>query len=263
MSLWPEALALLRIGPDTTHLADHIQITATGHPRGCLCPECSDLRRAVGGGRSMNKHIAAAMTARERGKRAAEAEIIAQRKREAAARAEVTRELAYWGAYPYRASDGGLGGAEPVLATGAGDCTCGPPYGSYHLTGCPGGIEVPSLGGAAVMIEGEPAEPADPVAQWREVTRSLVLPDYGQRIATIPDQPPGTCINCRTGPLFSGNQCWYCNALDDLRLGQSRLDQAERSRERAVQVTTILCLLLAAVVFWLGLYLIWTGALTP
>jgi len=100
---WMRDMALLRIGPDTEELSRHLN-PGDCHHIGCLCPECSELRRAVGGGKRMDKHIAKTMEANERGRIAAEQEILAQARREAAARARVTRELAKYGAYPYRAA---------------------------------------------------------------------------------------------------------------------------------------------------------------
>lgn len=285
---------LARIGAETEAAARRTEPGAchpAGHfARGCLCPECPELRAAVGKG--MDKHIAATMEAREKGKRAAEAEITAQAHREAAARAEVTRELAGYGAYPYRTGGKQLRGPKHEAATREqsraaivhlqllkgphgyksqdtdphSPCTCMHPrpgtsgvedrpyahdracrrnYGQF--SGTPGwradhgeltsGIEVPPLDGAVTLIEGcrNPDSvstclpPADPVAQWQEVTRSLVLPDPGQAFTAIPDQPPGTCIICRTGPLFAGNQCWYCHALNGLIRDELRTSNHDHS----------------------------------
>lgn len=193
---WIRDIALLRIGEDTVHLA------AAGHLDDpdvtCACEQCT----------------------RDRGRIQAEQEVTAQARREAAARAEVTRELDGYGAYPYRA-----GGKHPVPDR-AGEirraparqwaeetpCTCGQAPDSVNW-------EDHAFGGCqrrAALIEVRRHE----AEQWWEVTRGAVLPDYGQRAAVIPDQPPGTCKDCRTGPLFAGNQCWYCSALGDLAIAK-------------------------------------------
>src|SRR5438105_6484887 len=105
---------LARIGalPETEILHERSRLRQA-HPGGCPCGECAEIRAAVGGSRRMDKHIARMMAAKEAGRPGAERAITAQRHREGAARAEVARELAGYGAYPYRVSDGGLGGTEP------------------------------------------------------------------------------------------------------------------------------------------------------
>lgn len=115
---WPGNMVLLRLGPETPHVAGHLaaEYTVT-HRVGCVCPECQELRAAVGNMRGRNQHIAAVMNARERGLNQAGQEIRAQRHREGTARSQVNRELAEAGADPYRS-----GG--PDLPAGRKACGC-------------------------------------------------------------------------------------------------------------------------------------------
>jgi hypothetical protein len=140
---WYTDMALLRIGPETEVVARQLS-PGVYHHIGCLCPECTEIRAAVGGSR-MDEDIAAVMETRERGRIAAGQEITAQRRREADARAEVTREMAGYGAYPYRvareAAQEFLDGAVHSRGTG---CTCRPPawnpgspYWAAHNVDCP------------------------------------------------------------------------------------------------------------------------------
>jgi hypothetical protein len=106
---WPDTragmMALQRIGADTEELSRQLNPPAGSmpyHPIGCLCPECAKVRAAVGKMRGRDKHLAAVMNAKERGKAAAEQAVTGQRRREAAAWAQVTREMAAYGVYPYR-----------------------------------------------------------------------------------------------------------------------------------------------------------------
>jgi hypothetical protein len=62
---WLEAIALLRIGPDTEIMHERYGSRGQVHAAGCLCPECSELRRAVGGSRRMDREIARMMAVKE------------------------------------------------------------------------------------------------------------------------------------------------------------------------------------------------------
>ena len=213
---------------DARILARHIEITAAHHPRGCLCPECSELRAAVGGGKRMDKHLARLQEAKRRGKTAAEQAITAQRRREAGARAEVTRELAGYGAYPYR------------------DSGCEKPAKRRPVRYDKPVTARPALDKAVLTPE-------------QEITAEIYEPlglDYSQLAAAFPDQPPDACGNCRTGPLFAGFRCSYCHALDELAARP-----APPRRDRPVNVTALLTALLASAVFWTIAVLIATGAL--
>lgn len=216
---WYQDVALSRIGPDTAGLAAHL-----------------DARAA----------------ARAAGKTAAKQGVTAQRHREGAARAQVIRELAYWFVYPYRDSGrrGLLAEADASVAKIEARVTSG----DRHEPGCGCGCEkpgrkIPETTGQ-VYAEAD-ARGADPVWQWQEVTRSIVLPDYGQLITAIPDQPPGTCRDCRTGPLFKGNQCWYCNALGDLAIAEPAQPAREHSR-----ALLLLIVILAGLLLWTALVLL-------
>jgi hypothetical protein len=152
----------------------------------------------------------------------------------------VTRELADCGVYPYQAS-----GRRDLLAEAD--------------------VSVAKIEARArtetidqVYAEAD-ARGADPVWQWQEVTRSIILPDYGQLLARVPDQPPGTCKDCRTGPLYAGNQCWYCNALGDLAIAKPAQPAREHSRVASGLVMILAGLLLWT---WLTLLLVMTGLLS-
>jgi hypothetical protein len=203
------------------------------HPEGCTCSYCCELRAAVGKMRGLDKHLAAMMAAKEAG----------QRQR-----------------------------------TG---CTCNAPYSDdwkAHPPVCPRRaalIAVARQEGVTDVRIGAPESPLkpeepDPVAQWWEVTRSLVLPDYGHFTRQVPDQPPGACRECRAGPPEPGKTlCWYCTRLGELarekprELAQAAVpDNPDRRREEAaITIAAIaLCLIITGVfiphVMSLGILLI-------
>lgn len=158
--------------------------------------------------------------------------ITAQARRDAAARAEVARELAANGADPYRDS-GASGKLRPVR------------YDRLVI--------------APVVHKVAPPEPVlTPEQEIRaEILRPLGL-DYGQLAAAFPDQPPDACGSCRTGPLFAGFRCWYCHALDEMAARQAL---PGTRREHAVNARALLAVLAALAVFWTVIAMIATGAL--
>lgn len=76
-------------------------------------------------------------------------------------------------------------------------------------------VDTPASRGEIPVPPGE--DPVELVID--QVRRTLAEPlglDAAQLIARYPDHPAGTCKDCRTGPLYKGNECWYCNALHDM-----------------------------------------------
>lgn len=232
---WLEAMALLRSGPDTGELARHLNPPGQ-HLKGCLCPECAELRAAVG--RGLDKHTAAIMNAKERGKAAAEQEITAQRRLQAAALAKVNRELAGYGTYPYRMAReeaaGFITAAEPPMMANypRGDCTCAPPawkpgssYWSAHKPGCPMKARLRAVAGYEALKQEqpvsttspEPEPPADPeqeiVAALREFdTWSLAGPQFPPELRDTGTAPAGKCRECHLGLRVNhvAGLCFWC-----------------------------------------------------
>jgi hypothetical protein len=280
----------------------------------------------------MDKHIAMTTEANQRGKIAAEQAIIDQRKREAAARAEVTRELAGYGACPYRRAretaqefpDADLGwhhaareqlaaldkaavmhlqrlegphGYKPQAGDPHSPCTCRDPRPGTsgvedrpyaHDRGCRRNYGqfsgTPDWRTEHGKLTGESTARARPVREGDLLPDPALTPEQEIRAAlgTFDDwmlhggpqvpawmEPgsilaePGRCRECHLGhAAVSGGLCTYCQLRTRVTRASLR-NQPEPRRERGMQVVTVLCLLLAAVGFWLALYLIWTGALTP
>ena len=84
---------------------------------------------------------------------------------------------------------------------------------------CPCGAECTGTGSP----DGSRKAPAEPykaaIADQAEQLRAAIMTpywlDYDTLAARVPDQPPGTCQNCRAGPPLPGTAlCAYCTALN-------------------------------------------------
>lgn len=244
---WPGSMALQFIDEGTVHLA-HVVKDGVTHPEGCLCPYCSELRRAGGKMRNLDKHIAMIMAQGSRkpcgcpgftlclchkgkaaGRTRAEQEAIDQK-------AAAMQSSAVTGSKPSGPfSCPGCGfrfGSAPTADTtcqycghalpaqdpqpgpwratwawaSAVACSCGRDPDSVtwdeHASGCQR---------RTALIEVMRSE----AGQWWEETRAIILPDYGHFVKRVPDQPPGTCRECHTGPLWKGQLCFYCDLREE------------------------------------------------
>jgi hypothetical protein len=166
----------------------------------------------------------ARIEARNRGKTAAAARILVQEKREAAARAQVTRELADAGAYPYRASRADAGGPAALV---------------HRIAPAPG----PAGIAREICVKGEftrcgcrdcttpPAAPPDPGREIRAALAEFdtwalagpVFPDWMEPGALVPE--PGRCPECRLGyTAGKAGLCAHCQLVS--RIARENLELA-------------------------------------
>lgn len=209
------------------------------HPVGCLCPECTEIRRAVGRMRNLDKHVAEVMNAGEPEIRK-QAEAVDRARKAADARKLAVLGIAAFGADPYR-TGGGAEEFEDALARAgeqAGDCTCpgnrhGDPRWAVHLIHCPMRVRLCTQGkitaGSGKQMRGPKhdanhAEPA--LTPEQKIRRELAafddwmqadwdLPDWLQPDATV--QEPGKCASCHLGwAVKGGSLCAYCHAWNQV-----------------------------------------------
>jgi hypothetical protein len=92
----------------------------------------------------------------------------------------------------------------------------------WTLTGrriAPGGTIAPAGTGAVGIRECVPASGQPAIPPDEPVPLSGQLGFTAQELAEqVPDLLPGTCSNCRTGPVMTGKTvCWYCADLEPAR----------------------------------------------
>ena len=88
---------------------------------------------------------------------------------------------------------------------------------------CPCGAECTGTGSPDGSHAAEPYAQtmADQAEQLRTAIMTPYWLDYDTLAARIPDQPPGACENCRTGPPLPGTAlCAYCTALQPAEPGR-------------------------------------------
>lgn len=213
---WFSDMALLRIGPETEELSWQLNppLHPAGHfAHGCLCPECAELRAAVGKGMY---EYAESIAARQRGKLAAIPKPAGPRIRHPeGCRCQDCSDLRQ-----------------------AGDCTCsapawrpGSPRWAAHNTECPMRARLCREGAtravreqARVAVVHEPGcgcgcekpgrlTPALAIRAELEAFDDWMLrggPQYPDELAHPERAPAGHCTGCHLGLAVSGGRCFWC-----------------------------------------------------
>ena len=197
------------------------------HPEGCPCNWC-------------------AAPARERGRVAAELEITAQVRREAAARAEITREMAGYGACPYRTAREAAQEFLDSAVRGRGKQLRDPKHAISEKTET---VHEPAL-----TPEQEIRAALTAFDDWM-----LNGPDLPGWIARD-DPEPGRCRECRLGHAdVPGGLCLYCKLAQQVTRKALR-EPERRSLRQRVDAHAIL-LLVISLGCWLAVALLVAGAL--
>jgi hypothetical protein len=205
------------------------------HPGGCPCAWCSQ--------------AAEARAARMRGRIAAGQGITAQAKREAAARAALTREMAGYGAYPYRtAREAAQEFLDGAVRSRVARKFC-------HEPGCGCGCEKPLK-----PVSGRGAQEDKPaLTPEQEIRAELTAFDdwmlNGPRYPAWMERDeaePGRCRECRLGHAdVPGGLCLYCKLRSQVTREGVRKALREPDRKPAagavVTVTLVVlgCILLS------------------
>lgn len=184
------------------------------HPVGCLCPECTEIRRAVGKMRGADKHISAMMNAGEPEIRK-QAKAVDQARQAADARKLAVLGIAAFGADPYRM------------------CS------DWHEPGCGCGCEMPALTPEQEIRAGLAAFDA-------AFVNGPDLPSWMEPGSISAE--PGKCRECHLGSAAeNGGLCLYCQLR--VHVTRANMEHRELTASRGTPSWVVCALLWTALAF--------------